>query len=158
MSTLLVMVLALLIGVVCGLRSMMGPALVCWGAHLGWLNLAGSHLAFLASPIALVLFSLLAVCELVADKFPGIPRRTTAGSLAVRVVLGGICGGAFAAGGGASFGASCFLGAVGGLIGAFAGYSARRMAIYNRRFPDLAAALFEDLVAVGSGLFLVSRF
>ena len=158
MSELLVLVLAFLIGVVCGLRSLTGPALVCWGAHLGWLNLAGSHLAFFANPIVLAMFSLLAVGELVADKFPGIPRRTTVGPLAARVVLGGLCGGVLAVAGGASFGMSCFLGGVGGLIGAFAGFTARRVAIYNSRLPDLAVALFEDLVAIGGGLLLVSRF
>lgn len=158
MTELLVLVLAFLIGVVCGLRSLTGPALVCWGAYLGWLNLAGSHLAFFANPIVLIIFSLLAVGELVADKVPSIPRRTTAGPLAARIVFGGICGGAFAVAGGAPFGMSCFLGAVGGLIGAFTGYTARRVAIYNSRFPDLAVALFEDLVAAGGGLLLVSRF
>ena len=32
---------AFLIGCVCGLRSMTAPAVVAWGAHLGWLHLQG---------------------------------------------------------------------------------------------------------------------
>jgi uncharacterized membrane protein len=158
MSELLVLVLAFLIGVVCGLRSLTGPALVSWGAHLGWLSLAGSHFSFFANPLVVAIFSLLAVGELVADKLPGIPRRTKAGPLAARVVLGGICGGALAVAGGASFGMSCFLGAVGGLIGAYAGYTARRVATHDSKLLNLAVALFEDLVAAGGGLLLVSRF
>jgi uncharacterized membrane protein len=158
MSELLVLVLAFLIGVVCGLRALTGPALVCWGTHLGWLSLAGSHFAFLANPIVLVIFSLLAVGELVADKLPRIPRRTKAGPLVARVVLGGICGGALAVAGGTSFGMSCLLGAVGGLIGAYAGYTARRVAAHESKLLNFAVALFEDLVAVGGGLLLVSRF
>ncbi|MGB0122222.1 MAG: DUF4126 family protein [Silvibacterium sp.] len=158
MAISLVLVLGFLIGVVCGLRSLTGPALVCWGAHFGWLHLAGSHLAFLASPISLVVFSLLTVGELIADKFPKIPRRTTAAPLTARVLLGAMCGGAFAIAGGASFGMSCLLGGLGGLIGAFAGYTARRVATFGGRLPDMPVALFEDLIAVGGGLFLVSRF
>jgi uncharacterized membrane protein len=158
MTGLLVVVLAFLIGVVCGLRSMTGPALVCWGAHLGWLHLAGTHIGFLSSLVALILFSLLAIGELVADQLPKIPRRTSAGPLAARVVLGAMCGGAFAVSGGASFGLCCLLGGLGGLIGAFAGYNARHVATYDGRFPDLPVAIVEDLIAIGGGLFLVSRF
>lgn len=158
MAGLTVVLLAFLIGCVCGLRSMTGPALVCWAAHLGWLDLSGSHLEFLASTIALILFSLLAIGELVADKLPKTPRRTTPGPLAVRVVLGAICGGAFADAGGASFVWCCLLGGLGGLIGAFAGYTARHVATCDGRFPDLPVAIVEDLIAIGGGLFLVSRF
>lgn len=158
MPSLMVVVLAFLFGMVCGLRSTTAPALVCWGAHLGWLHLAGSPMAFLASPIALIIFSLLAVGELVADKLPKIPRRTSAGPLAARVVLGAICGGAFAVAGRASFATCCLLGGLGGLIGAFAGYTARHVATYDRQLPDLPVALFEDLMTIGGGLFLVSRF
>jgi hypothetical protein len=39
--------LALLIGVVAGLRTMTAPTGVSWAAHLGWLDLRGTWLAFL---------------------------------------------------------------------------------------------------------------
>ena len=158
MAAALILVLAFLIGLVCGLRSMTGPALVCWGAHLGWLHLSGSHLAFLGSSIALIVFSLLAVGELIADQLPKIPRRTSAGPLTARVLLGGMCGGALAIAGSASFGMSCLLGGLGGLVGAFAGYTARRVATSEGRLPDFPVAVLEDLIAIGGGLFLVSRF
>ncbi|MGC2163488.1 MAG: DUF4126 family protein [Silvibacterium sp.] len=152
------LLLAFLIGVVCGLRSMTGPALVCWGAHLGWLHLAGSHVAFLGSSIAVGIFSVCAIGELIADKLPKTPRRTSAGPLTWRVIVGGVCGGAFAVAGGAGFGMACLLGGLGALIGAFGGYWARRAATAAGRLPDLPVALFEDLIAVGGGLFLISRF
>jgi uncharacterized membrane protein len=154
----LVLLLAFLIGVVCGLRSMTGPALVCWGVQLAWLHVAGSHLAFMGSWIALIVFSVCAVGELVADKLPKIPRRTSAGPLLWRVIMGGLCGGAFGIAGGAGFAMCCLLGGLGGLAGAFAGYWTRRAATAEGRFPDLPVALIEDLIAVGGGLFLVSRF
>jgi uncharacterized membrane protein len=39
MNPSLVLLLAFLIGVVAGLRSLTAPSLVAWGAHQNWLNL-----------------------------------------------------------------------------------------------------------------------
>jgi uncharacterized membrane protein len=77
---------------VAGLRSLTAPAVVAWGAHLGWLNLHGSPLAFMGSTAAVTIFSLLALGELIADKLPMIPKRTAPGPLLARVVTGGLCG------------------------------------------------------------------
>lgn len=60
------LLLALGIGVVAGLRSMTAPAIVAWAAHLGWINLAGSHLAFMGSTWAVGIFTLGALAEFVA--------------------------------------------------------------------------------------------
>ena len=157
MSILLVMALALLIGVVCGLRSFTGPALVCWGAHLGWLNLAGSRLSFLAHVASLVVLSLFAVAELVADKLPKIPRRTSAGPLIWRILMGGLCAAAIGIAGNGPFVTCCIFGGVGGFIGAFAGYGARHVATAAGTLRDFPVAIIEDLIAIGGGLFLVTR-
>ena len=146
---------AFLIGCICGLRSMTAPAVVAWGAHLGWLHLQGSLLAFFANKISLVIFSVFALGELIADKLPFIPARTQIGPLSVRAIFGALCGAALCLSGAESPLVGALLGAVGGVTGAFAGYH------YRRRLapmaPDLVLALLEDLVAVGGGLFLVSR-
>jgi len=68
-----ILLYALLIGCICGLRSMTAPAVVAWGAHLDWLHLQGSLLAFFANKVSLVVFSLFAIGELIADKLPFIP-------------------------------------------------------------------------------------
>jgi uncharacterized membrane protein len=158
MNSGLVFLLAFGIGLVTGLRSMTGPALVCWAAHLGWLNLEGSRLAFMASTVATYSFSTLALGELVADKLPFIPNRTSAGPLFGRLVLGALSGAGFCASSSCPVAWGAMLGAAGGVVGAFAGYKARRNLGQKLRLPDLAIALLEDLVAVGGGLFLVSRF
>jgi uncharacterized membrane protein len=147
---------ALLLGCVCGLRSMTAPAVVCWGARLGWLNLAGSRLSFFAHPAALVIFSLCAIGELIADKLPNIPRRTMIGPLGFRIVVGAACGAALAISVHAAVPIAAILGAAGGIIGAYAGYNYRRAAA--GRLPAMLAALLEDVVAVGGGFLLVSRF
>ena len=76
MAPTLVLLLAFLIGVVCGLRSLTAPAVVAWAAHRGWIHLNHPSLHFLGSTAAVVVFSLFAVVELVADQLPSAPSRT----------------------------------------------------------------------------------
>lgn len=147
---------AFLLGCICGLRSMTAPAVVAWGAHLGWLHLEGSLLAFFANKISLVLFSLFALGELIADKLPFIPPRTQAGPLGVRILFGAVCGAAICISVGASPTGGAVLGGLGGIAGAFAGYHYRRR--LSSMVPDILLALIEDLVAVGGGFLLVSHF
>jgi uncharacterized membrane protein len=151
----MVLLFAFLIGAVCGLRSMTAPAVVAWGAHLGWLHLEGSWLGFFANKISLVVFSLLALGELVADKLTFIPGRTQPGPLIVRIIFGAICAAALAVSGAASPLAGGLLGAVGAIAGAYAGYTYRTG--LAGKAPDVVLALLEDLLAVGGGFFLVSR-
>ncbi len=121
-----VFVLALGIGIVAGLRSLTAPAVVTWGAHLGWLNLHGSPLAFMGSTAAVAIFSLLAIGELIADKLPMMQKRTAPAPLTARVVTGGLCGACLAAAvGGKSLLAGTLLGGIGGIVGAFLGYEVR---------------------------------
>ena len=102
MSSSLVFLLAFGIGVVTGLRSMTGPAVVCWAAHLGWLKLEDSRLALMGSTVATYAFSAFAIGELIADKLPFIPNRTSPGPLFGRIVLGALCGATLCAAGGYS--------------------------------------------------------
>src|SRR5580700_6484061 len=87
-----VLLLAFLIGVVAGLRSLTAPAVVAWGAHRNWLTLHNSLLAFMSSTAAVVVFTLLALVELVADQLPSTPSRTAPPGLIARIVLGGLSG------------------------------------------------------------------
>jgi uncharacterized membrane protein len=49
------------------------------------------------------------------------------------------------------------LGAAGGLAGAFAGYQWRTGLVRALKVPDIVIALLEDAIAIGAGLFIVSR-
>src|ERR1700677_1433334 len=113
---------AFLMGCVCGLRSMTAPAVVAWGAHLGWLHLQNSLLAFFTHKVSLVIFSVFAIGELIADKLPFIPARTEAGPLAVRIIVGGMCGAALCISAAVSHKVGALGGAVGGVGGCVAGY------------------------------------
>ena len=158
MTLTLVLALGFLIGCVCGLRSMTGPAVVCWGAHLGWLHVDGTRMAFLHNSISLVVFTLLAIGELVADKLPIIPSRITPGPLVVRFLAGALCGVALAFAGSGAWLPGALVGGIGGVLGSYAGYYARRALTTGRGLPDMLVALLEDLVAIGGGLLIVSRF
>lgn len=158
MSPGVVLLLAFLIGVVCGLRSLTAPAVVAWAAHHGWINLAGTRLHFMASTAAVAIFLVFAVVELVADQLPKAPSRTAPPGLIARIILGALCGAALATAGAQSLAIGAVLGALGGIIGAFGGYQARTGLVRALKVPDFVIATLEDLLAIGAGLFLVSRF
>jgi len=147
-------IVAVLIGIVAGLRSLTAPAVVAWTAHFGWLNLHGSPLAFMGSTIAVAILSVLAIGELIADKLPMIPKRTAPAPLIARILTGALCGACLCASKGQSLLVGALLGGIGGVIGAFLGYGIRRR--LDLHIKDLMVAVCEDIVAVGLALFLVS--
>jgi uncharacterized membrane protein len=151
-----VAVLALGIGFVAGLRSLTAPTAVSWAAFLGWLNLQGSPLAFMGSRWAVVIYTLLALLEYVADLLPRTPNRTTPGPLITRIVLGGVSGAALTISAGQSFVVGALLGGIGAVIGAFGGYEARRRLVRGLKVKDAMVAIPEDLVAIGLAYLIVS--
>ena len=147
-----VLLLAVLIGIIAGLRAMTAPAAVSWAARLGWLNLAPTSLAFLGYAFTPWIFTALALVELVTDQLPTTPSRTVPVQFGTRILTGGLSGGAI----GAAHG-QLVLGVVGGVVGAVIGtlggraVRGRLAASFGR---DLPAALIEDAVAIG-GAFLI---
>lgn len=158
MGSSLILALAFAIGVIAGLRTFTAPAVVCWAAHLGWINLHGSHLAFLGSTVTVVIVTLLAIFELVNDKLPATPNRTTPGPLGARIVMGALCGAALAIGGGQGVPLGAIAGTVGSVVGAFGGYQARHQIVTLLKVKDFGVALVEDLVAICGALLVVTRF
>jgi uncharacterized membrane protein len=154
MTTLL---FAFLIGFFAGLRSLTAPAATAWAIHLGWLKL-GRPLALIGSLPSVVIFTLLAVIELVADKLPQTPSRTSPPGLIARIVMGGLAGACVAAGGAQGLFLGAVLGALGGVAGCFAGYQARRWLVKALNTRDFNVALVEDLVAVAGSVWVVSSF
>jgi uncharacterized membrane protein len=150
--------LAFTIGVVAGLRSLTAPAVVSWAAHLDWINLHGAPLWFMGSVSAVAIFTVLALVELVADQLPATPSRTAPIGLSARIVTGALTGACLGVAGGATLWLGALAGAFGGIAGAFGGYHARVGLVRALGVPDFAVAIPEDLLAIGLGLFLASRF
>ena len=150
-----IFVVAFLIGVVAGLRSLTAPAVVSWAARLGWIHLEGTPLAFLGYAATPWIVSALALAELVADQLPKTPSRKTPGPFVARIVTGALCGAALGAPAHATVGGA-FAGALGAIAGTLGGYELRvRLARAAGR--DLPIALLEDAIAIGGALLIVSR-
>jgi uncharacterized membrane protein len=151
------LLLAFLIGVFAGLRSLTPPAVTAWAARLGWLRLQ-RPLSSIGTTLAVVIFSVAALVELVADKLPKTPSRTAPPGLVARIVMGGLTGACVASAGGESFIVGSVLGVVGGILGCFGGYQVRTRLVKALGTPDFVVAVLEDLVAIGGSLWVVSRF
>jgi uncharacterized membrane protein len=149
--------LAFLIGVVAGLRSLTAPAVVSWGARLGWLHLENTWLAFLGAPITPYILSVLAIGELISDKLPKTPSRKAPVGFAARIVTGALCGAALAAPSQALVG-GLLAGVIGAVAGTLGGYEARSRLVRAIGGKDFPIALIEDAIAVGGALLIVSRF
>jgi uncharacterized membrane protein len=158
MNSFHVLLLAFLIGVIAGLRTMTAPAVVAWAANRHWLNLDNSPLAFMGSTAAVAIFTVMALGELVIDKLPSTPNRTALPGLIGRSVLGGLSGACVAASGAQSIALGAVLGVAGAIVGAFAGYEVRTRLVRALKVPDFVIALLEDAVAIAGGLLIVSRF
>jgi uncharacterized membrane protein len=142
-----VLVLAFLIGVVAGLRTMTALAAVSWAAQIARVPLAVTWLAFLAPRSAALGLSFLAIVELITDQLPSTPSRTVPVQFGARIISGAISGAAI----GSAVG-HMMLGSMLGITGAFVGtlgghrVRARLAAAFGN---DHTAALIEDAAAVG---------
>jgi uncharacterized membrane protein len=145
--------LALLIGIVAGLRTMTAPTAISWAAWSGRLTLDDSWLAFLGYSWTPWIFTLLALAEFVADQLPSTPSRTVPMQFGARLLSGALCGAAIGTPHGAMF-AGLLAGVVGAVIGTFGGHAYRlRLAAAFKR--DLPAALIEDAIAIGAAWVIV---
>jgi uncharacterized membrane protein len=146
---------AFLMGLVTGSRSMLAPALTAWFCWLGLLRVAGTPMAFMTSGIAVAVFTVAAIGELVADKLPQTPSRKAPVGFIARVVMGVWVGATVGAAGHALV-AGAVLGVAGAVIGTLGGAAARaRLAKAFGR--DLPAALLEDAVAILMGVFMLLK-
>lgn len=153
-------VLALVMGIIAGLRAMTPLAAVSWAAHLGWLPLRGTILGFLGFVATPYILTVLAVVELITDQLPKTPSRKVPVQFGARLVSGALAGGAIGASGGASGGAlvvGLVLGVVGAVIGTYGG-AAGRASLARSFGKDPPAAYLEDVVAIGGAALIVWSF
>jgi uncharacterized membrane protein len=146
----IVLLSALLIGIVTGLRAMTAPAIVSWAASLGVLPLAGTPLAWLGWRFTPWITSLLAIGELVTDQLPGTPSRKVPVQFGTRIVVGAFCGAAVGLSAGQPW-PGLIAGLIGAVLGTYGG-AAVRAALARSFGRDLPAALIEDLVAIALGV------
>jgi uncharacterized membrane protein len=154
MSLVPVLILALLVGVIAGLRALTAPAVVAWGATLGWIDVDGKWSEWVGHPITVAVLTILLLVELVTDQLPKTPSRKTPAQFGARLLTGAFAGAVI---GSASFHTFSSIGAgvIGAVLGTLGGYEARRRLVAANGGRDLPVALLEDAIAVGGG-FLVA--
>ena len=135
------------LGVVAGMRSLTAPALL-----RSWLSrqhhLAPTPLDHVATPTVL---TVVAAGELVADKLPFTPDRTSPPSVVFRAVSGALVGGSFCAANRRSPVAGAVIGAVGAVAATYAAFHIRRYLVKERGLPDVVVALAEDAASNALG-------
>jgi uncharacterized membrane protein len=158
MTHVLVLLLALAIGVIAGLRALTAPAVVAWGAFLGWIDLDGKWSEWMAHPITLTVLTIFLLVELVTDQLPQTPSRKSAPQFLTRIIMGAFAGAVIGSAFFHTFSATG-AGMVGAVLGTMAGAAARQRFAEARNGQDRPGAILEDIVAVGGGFlvaFLVS--
>ena len=151
MTHALVLLLALLIGVVAGLRAFTAPAVMAWAAMLHWINLDGTWASWMAHPVTVGVLTVIAVAELVSDKIPTLPSRKTAPQFLVRLATGAFSGAVLGTAWGYRWGS---LGAalIGAVLGTIGGYEVRTRLVAANGGRDRPVALGEDVVAAVGGV------
>ncbi len=155
MSNILIIVFTL--GVVTGLRSMTGLAVVCWAARLGWVEFGKTWAALLGHPASVYVLTALAVGELIADKLPQIPSRKSPGPFAARLIIAAGIGAMLATAKDQAPLMGVLCGAAGAVVGTLGGYRARVGVVKALGIPDFVIALLEDAIAIGTAFFAASK-
>jgi uncharacterized membrane protein len=143
---------ALGLGAISGLRSLSGPAFVSRAASHGHLDLEGTPLAFLGSSRLSKVLVLTELGELVGDKLPMTPSRTTPPPLLGRAISGAVVGAAIFVSEGRRATTGAALGSTAAIVAALAGEWIRALAVEKTGLPDPVVALAEDATVLLVGL------
>jgi uncharacterized membrane protein len=143
---------ALGLGAISGLRSLSGPAFVSRAASRGDLDLDGTIFAFLGSPRLSKALVLMELGELVGDKLPVAPSRTSPPPLLGRAASGALVGAAVLVSDGRRATTGAALGSTAAIVAAFAGEWIRALVVEKTGFPDPVVALAEDATVLLVGL------
>ncbi|MGV0853521.1 DUF4126 family protein [Mycolicibacterium phlei] len=154
MTQFLILVFGVLIGFIAGLRALTAPAIVAWGALLGWLDVGDKWSEWMAHPITVTVLTIFLLLELVTDQLPSTPSRRTAPQFITRIIMGAFAGAVI---GSAHYHTFVGLGAgmIGAVLGTLAGAWARQRFAEARSGQDRPGAILEDVIAVGGGFLIV---
>ena len=149
-----VIVLALLIGVVAGLRAMTAPAAAAFGARFGAFVVAGTPMAFMGYAWTAWILGAAAVSELITDQLPSTPSRKVPVQFTARVISGALSGATLTAPSG-SVVSGLIAGIIGAIIGTLGG-AAFRSRLATAFGKDRPAAIIEDVVAIVAAIAIVT--
>jgi uncharacterized membrane protein len=146
-----ILLTAAALGAVAGLRSMAAPALLSHelsrGGHVGG---GGGLEHLLTSETTSTLLTLLAGGEMLADKMPFIPDRTSGLPLTGRAVIGSLTAAVYAAHRRHPVFVAAVVGAAAAVASTYAGYHLRRIAAERFEVPDRILGMIEDALVVAA--------
>jgi uncharacterized membrane protein len=151
----LVLLLALLIGVVAGLRAFTAPAVMAWAAFLDWINLSGTWASWVGQTATVTILTIIALIELISDQMPQTPSRKTAVQFITRLVTGAFAGAVLGTAWGYQW-SSLGAGMIGAVLGTIGGYEARTRLVRATGGRDLPIGVLEDVVAVVAAVAVAS--
>jgi uncharacterized membrane protein len=138
-----------------GLRSMAVPALLARAVRRGDLR-APDLLPAFGSPKLSALLTLLAIGEMVADKTPLVPSRTSAAALLGRLLSGALAGAMLFVAEGRRRNSGAILGALSAFVAAHAGERLRAAGV-QKGIPDPILGTFEDRMVLALGRRVLRR-
>lgn len=150
-----VLLTALGLATISGLRSSSGPAFLSHAASKGLVELGDTPFFFLGSPRVAAALKVVMVGELVGDKLPVTPSRTGLGPLVGRALSGALVGASLFASSGHRAAAGGILGALAATIAAPVGERSRAWIVSRTGTPDLVCAVLEDAVVLYTGVRLL---
>ena len=140
---------------IAGIRSMAAPALVAKAIGRGHVGVpTGTPFAALGSGRIPGLFETLMIGEMIGDKTPFIPARTSAGPVFGRALSGALVGATLSVSGRRDGARGALVGALSALAGVYAIDRLRTAATQELGIPDRVFGLLEDgfVLAVGNRL------
>ncbi|MBV9468442.1 MAG: DUF4126 family protein [Abitibacteriaceae bacterium] len=139
------------LGTIAGLRSLSAPALLSAAANKEDFGLEGTPFAWMELPQAALGLRVLAVGEMIADKTPKIPARTSPIALIGRAGTGALVGAAVFAADDQPLALGAVVGAMAAVVATFAAYKLRTQATDKWHVPNVVAGLIEDSIVAASG-------
>ncbi len=143
---------------IAGLRSLAAPALLSRALKRGDVGgLQGTPFAALGRPNVSTTLQLLMVGEMIADKAPFVPSRTSPPALLGRALSGALVGAALFAARKRHPVSGAALGALSAVAAAYAGEKLRVRGTEKLGVPDPILALLEDGIVLFGGSYLLRR-
>lgn len=148
--------LALGLGAIAGMRATFAPSLASqFLNNKSFKSLAKSNLKFLQLPLSNVITKIISTGEIVGDKLPATPNRTSAPQLATRVVSGALVGATIFQAYKQNRITGIVLGGLSALTMTYASFYARKYFANAYKIEDAILGGIEDLIALGTGAGLI---
>ncbi len=140
------------LGGIAGMRAMAAPAILSRSVVEGRIgSLEGTPFAALGSPRVSTALRVLEIGELIVDKLPIVPNRTSPPPLLGRAASGALVGAAVFASGRRQTVMGGALGVVSAMAAAYAGERLRMQIIQRLGVPNIIAGLLEDGIVLFGG-------